>query len=105
MEENQTNEQLPIQSNESNNQGNTNNIQQPQQPESKTLIGALCGVFLGLVGLIIGLLLFKENTMERQTFIKGWIWAFIISAAVSMVLCIVLVSVVACVPISYEINY
>ena len=102
MEENQTSQETfkaePIDANQNNNQQNTNNNQ--PQTESKLSIGVLCGIFLGAIGLVVGLLLYKENTIERQTFIKGWLWAFIISAAVSLVLTIVIVAIVACVPIA-----
>ena len=54
--------------------------------ESKTGIGALLGIFLGLIGLIIGLCMYPNDSIERKTFMKGWAIAFIISA----VLCIIL---------------
>ncbi|MBO7215319.1 MAG: hypothetical protein J6V66_07515 [Clostridia bacterium] len=48
---------------------------------SKTLMGALCGFFLGIIGLIIGLWSYGPNTYERKTFLKGWV----ISLAISVV--------------------
>ena len=46
--------------------------------ESKKGIGVLLGLFLGLIGLIIGLCLYPANTEERSTFLKGWVLAFVI---------------------------
>ena len=54
--------------------------------ESKTSLGALLGVFLGLIGLIIGLCMYPSDSVERKTFIKGWGIAF----AISFVICIIL---------------
>lgn len=61
-----------------------NNMQ--MQGESKTAIGVLCGLFLGLIGLIIGLLLYKEGTYERQTFMKAWIISFVSCIIVGVVI-------------------
>ncbi len=58
------------------------------QNHSKTGIGVLLGL-LGLIGLLIGLLLYKENTEERRTFIKGWLWCFFVSLAVGIVIGII----------------
>lgn len=52
--------------------------------ESKTAIGVLCGLFLGIIGLIIGLLLYKDGSFERQTFIKGWVASFVIAIAIGL---------------------
>ncbi len=56
------------------------------QGESKTAIGVLCGLFLGLIGLVIGLLLYKEGTYERKTFMKAWIISFVSCIAVGAVI-------------------
>ena len=69
---------------------NQNNQTQQNQPESKTAIGVVCGIFAGLIGLIIGLLLFKDGSYERKTFIKGWLWAFCIAMAVEFIATIVI---------------
>lgn len=53
--------------------------------ESKTTIGVLMGLFLGIIGLIIGLCLYKEGTYARKTFFKGFWIAFGISIAVSII--------------------
>ena len=46
---------------------------------SKTSIGVVLGLFLGLIGLIIGLLLYNNENESRQTFIKGWAIGFVVS--------------------------
>ena len=39
---------------------------------SKLEAGILCGLFLSIIGLIPGLLLFQNGSTEQQTFRKGW---------------------------------
>ena len=58
--------------------------------QSKTVAGVLLSFFLGLIGLVIGLLIYPSNTYERKTFIKGWLWTFVIMMIVTVVLVIVL---------------
>ncbi len=64
---------------------------QPAQtaPESKTAIGVVCGLFLGLIGLIIGICLFKEGSFERKTFMHGWLVTFVSVVAVGLFLVII----------------
>ena len=57
--------------------------------ESKTGLGALLGVFLGLIGLIIGLCMYPAESVERKTFVKGWGIAFTISIAIIIVLYVI----------------
>ena len=40
--------------------------------EPKTGLGILFGLLLGVIGLIIGLCMFKENTIARKSFVKAW---------------------------------
>ncbi|MBQ8427220.1 MAG: zinc ribbon domain-containing protein [Clostridia bacterium] len=54
--------------------------------EPKTGIGALLGLFLGIIGLIIGLCLYPADTVERKTFLKGWGIAFAIEIIVVIIL-------------------
>ncbi len=53
-----------------------NNNPQNSYYESKFGIGILLGLFLGIIGLVIGLCIYPENSYSRKTFIKGWAWAF-----------------------------
>lgn len=65
--------------------------------KSKTGIGVLCGLFLGIIGLIIGICIFPENTESRRTFIKGWIITFVVSIALSLFI----VGITTCMASSY----
>ena len=51
----------------------------------KTAIGFLLGFFLGLIGLIIGLCLYKRGTIARKTFMKGWWISFFVSAVIEII--------------------
>ena len=57
--------------------------------EPKNTMGILLGLFLGLIGLIIGVCLYKDGSLERETFIKGWTKGFIISVVISVVIGII----------------
>lgn len=46
--------------------------------ESKTTEGVLLGLFLGLIGLVIGIVMYPEGTVARKTFIKAWLTTFLI---------------------------
>lgn len=70
--------------------------------ESKTGVGALLGFFLGIIGLIVGLLLYKDGTIERKTFIKGWAIAFVISAVVALIIYGIYMATVAGMVASYS---
>lgn len=54
--------------------------------ESKTGIGVLLCLFLGIIGLIIGLLTYPANTVERSTFIKGWVGTFVVTIVIAIIL-------------------
>lgn len=54
--------------------------------EQRTGIGFLMGLFLGIIGLIIGFCLFKSGTSERNTFVRGWLISFILTIATCLVL-------------------
>ena len=54
--------------------------------EDKHGVGIFLGFFLGLLGLIIGLLLYPFDTDERKTFLAGWIAGFIISIVIAVAL-------------------
>lgn len=57
--------------------------------ESKKTMGILLGLFLGLIGLIIGIAMFPNETEERATFLKGWTIGFVITIAVSILFSII----------------
>ena len=54
--------------------------------ESKKGIGVLLCLFLGVIGLIIGLLLYPAYSEERSTFIKGWVGTFVVTIVVAIIL-------------------
>ena len=66
------------------------------QGESKSTVGVLMSLFLGLIGLCIGLLMYPANSYERQTFLKGWTKCFVICLLVIVIPLILLVSCATC---------
>ena len=58
---------------------------QGESKESKAGIGVVMGLFLGLIGLIIGICIYKEGSYERQTFLKGFWITIAVSVAVSVI--------------------
>ena len=68
-------DKIDIQNNENNN--NT----YPKSEESKIGFGVAMGLFLGLIGLIIGVNLYQSNSKKKETFLKGWWYGFFISIA------------------------
>jgi len=70
--------------------------EKPEFQESKKGMGVLLGLFLGIIGLIIGICIYPANTTARSTFIKGWGIAFAISVGFSVLLSIIIVSAGTC---------
>ena len=60
-----------------------------EQDTSKTGIGILMGWLLGLIGLIIGLCLYKPDTVARKTFLKAWGITFGICFVLNIVISII----------------
>ncbi|MBE5756728.1 MAG: zinc ribbon domain-containing protein [Clostridiales bacterium] len=50
-------------------------------------IGTICGLFLGLIGLIIGLV--KYDGYEQKEFLSGWLTAFFIELGIAVLLVII----------------
>lgn len=61
------------------------------QANSKKNIGILMSIFLGLIGLVIGLLIYVDGD-ERSTFISGWLKGLWISIGIA----VVIVGIVSC---------
>ena len=74
--------------NQAYNQSVVPNTSAQQTGERKTGIGVLCG-FIGLIGLIVGLCSYKEETVERKSFLKGWGITFGITVGLSFILTII----------------
>lgn len=68
------------------------NAKKQEVDSSKTGVGVLLGLFLGVIGLIIGLCLFKEGTIARKTFLKAWGITFGITIAIYVIICIAYVT-------------
>lgn len=64
----------------------------PKFRESKTGMGVLMGLFLGIIGLIIGIVIYPEGTVARKTFINAWLTTFLICFAIGVILGIVIVA-------------
>ena len=62
--------------------------------EDKTTVGVLMSLFLGLIGLVIGLLVY--DGYSRETFLKGWLKTFLWCLVICIVLAVGLVSCAAC---------
>lgn len=78
-----------------NNYNNGNNNNNYASQESKTAMGVLFALFLGVIGLLIGMCMYPQNSYERKTFVSGWIKTFVICIAVAAVFTIIAVVVVA----------
>lgn len=61
-------------------------VQTATEGDSKTGLGVVMALFLGLIGLIIGLCMYKSDSYERQTFVKGWGITFAICTVVAIIL-------------------
>ena len=64
--------------------------------QSKTLAGVLLCMFLGLIGLIIGVCCFPSGSYERKTFTKAWIITFIVEIIIAVILVIILFASASC---------
>jgi len=64
-----------------------------EQGTSKTGIGVICALFLGLIGLVIGLCCYKDGSIERKTFLKAWVITFCVSYGVGIILGIIIYAV------------
>ena len=58
----------------------------PEHDESKTFLGVILALFIGVIGLVIGIVMYPEGTVARKTFIKGWLIAFFVSMGISVLL-------------------
>lgn len=52
----------------------------------KTGIGAVMGIFLSFIGLIIGISLYTAESKKRETFIKGWAVGFVVSFIIGLII-------------------
>ena len=52
----------------------------------KTLLGVVLCLTLGLLGLIIGLCMYPSGSVERETFVRGWVSMFVSLFAILVIL-------------------
>lgn len=58
--------------------------------ESKAGLGVVMALFLGIMGLIIGICMYSSDSVERSTFIKGWGITFGVSFVAGLVIWLIL---------------
>ena len=63
---------------------------------SKNTEGVLMALFLGVLGLIIGLLIYPSNSYERQTFLSGWTKTFVVTLIICVLLVVLTLGCVTC---------
>lgn len=68
----------------------------PQQPsnnitnnEPKTAFGVILALALGLIGLIIGLVMYPEGSVARSTFLKAWLITYLVATVISVIIGII----------------
>ena len=54
--------------------------------QPKNGIGFVMAFFLGIIGLIIGICMYPEGTIARNTFIKSWCITFFVTITVCLLL-------------------
>ena len=52
---------------------------------SKKLEGVMLALFLGVIGFIVGIAIYPERTIARETFLKAWVITFCISIAIGVI--------------------
>lgn len=65
---------------------NSSNQESLNKKKSKTAMGVLMAIVLGIWGIIVGLLAYNKDDYERETFIKGWAFTLVISCVASILL-------------------
>ncbi len=73
----------------------------PEYKESKTGLGVVMALFLGIIGLIIGIMLYPSGTVARKTFIKAWCITYAIVFALMMIFIIIIFAAAASTPYYY----
>ena len=64
---------------------NVDDKKDKEDNEPKTAMGVLMALLLGLIGLVIGVCLYKEGTIARQTFLRGFWTTFAICFGISFI--------------------
>lgn len=89
-----------VSASENNNAGTkvNNTVQNSQYNVSKSGMGVLLCILLGLIGLIIGVCIYPAGTLARQTFLKGF---WITLAVLAGIAVLVFILIAATAPIAY----
>ena len=66
-----------------------------EQGEDKTGVGVALGLFLGIIGLVIGMLMYPSGSYESKTFLKGWLWTIVTCVILGIVIGIIVAAGVA----------
>ena len=77
----------------------------PEHQESKTGMGVLFGLLLGLIGLIVGICIYPEGTVARKTFMKGWMITFFVSLGVYIIFIVIILFTTGVIVASYDPYY
>ena len=67
----------------------------------KTGMGVVFGLFLGIIGLIIGLFLYPKETIERKTFLKAWTITYCVTVGIFLIIYIIIIAVATSVLMMY----
>lgn len=62
----------------------------PEFNKSKSTTGSIFAMFLGIIGLIIGLCLYPSGTKARKTFVTSWLTTFLICSVFLIIFSFVL---------------
>ncbi len=61
-------------------------VQSNEKGQTKRPIGFMFCFFFGLLGLIMGLLMYEQGSYERYTFKKGWLACFVMSLIIALII-------------------
>lgn len=66
--------------------------------ESKTGLGVVMAIFLGVIGLIIGICLYPAESYARKSFIKAWCITYAVIFAISIIFVIIMGVIIGSMP-------
>ena len=58
----------------------------------QTALGFVIGLFLGLIGIIFGFVLYPQGSVARKTFFKGFIIACVISTLIPIIFFVIMIA-------------
>ena len=72
-------------------QPSNNNANNASNNESKSVIGVIMAFFLGILGLVIGVLMYPADTVARKTFVKAWAITWLVFIVVTVFMSMVFI--------------